>query len=112
MVQVGGPGSKEHPAATHKVLYTYKSLVDCFSHAGFIVEVLEFCDETGVVHYRHWNEIDGRIGRSLRFDTRNSPEKIGMVSIIIDAKKEITIKKWPLDSVHSVNLYVKQVSAG
>ena len=25
---------------------------------------------------------------SLRFDTRNSPTKLGMVSIVIDAKKE------------------------
>jgi predicted SAM-dependent methyltransferase len=34
-----------------------------------------------------WNEADGRIGRSFRFDTRNSVEALGMVSIIVDAKK-------------------------
>lgn len=31
--------------------------------------------------------LHGMIGRFLRFDTRNSPEKLGMVSIIFDAKK-------------------------
>ena len=51
------------------------------------MELLEYCDESGTFHYKYWNEADGKIGRSLRFDTRNSHEKLGMVSIIIDAKK-------------------------
>jgi len=37
------------------------------------------------------NEMDGKIGRSLRFDTRNSINDLRMVSIIIDAKKPIEI---------------------
>ena len=40
---------------------------------------------------KYWNELDGKIGRSLRFDTRNKDGKLGMVSIIIDAKKPIVI---------------------
>lgn len=40
---------------------------------------------------KYWNELDGKIGRSLRFDTRNQDGKLGMVSIIIDAKKPIVI---------------------
>lgn len=36
--------------------------------------------------------MDGKIGRSFRFDTRNSIEGLGMVSIIIDAKKPLIIK--------------------
>jgi len=37
------------------------------------------------------SEMDGKIGRSLRFDTRNSINDLRMVSIIIDAKKPIEI---------------------
>lgn len=91
MVQVGGPGPKDHPAATHKIVYDYKIFKSVFEAAGFQVSLLEYCDEDGDFHYVYWNENDGRIGRSLRFDTRNSIEKLGMVSIIIDAKKPIII---------------------
>lgn len=87
MVKVGGNGDPEHPAFTHKIVYDYVTLKKVFEQAGFEVELLEWCDENGVFHYKYWNESDGRIGRSLRFDTRNSDDKLGMVSIIIDAKK-------------------------
>lgn len=87
MVKVGGNGDPNHPAFSHKIVYDYKQLRTVFEQAGFEVELLEYCDESGVFHYKYWNEEDGRIGRSLRFDTRNSLEKLGMVSIIIDAKK-------------------------
>lgn len=91
MVKVGGPGPVDHPAYTHKIVYDYKSLTEVFEKAGFEVELLEYCDEEGTFHYRYWNPQDGRIGRSLRFDTRNSLEKLGMVSLIIDAKKTLKI---------------------
>ncbi|MEG2786865.1 MAG: hypothetical protein RR942_03505 [Romboutsia sp.] len=48
---------------------------------------MEYCDEDGIFNYKYWNEADGKIGRSFRFDTRNSKDMLGMVSIIIDAKK-------------------------
>lgn len=92
MVRVGGPGPVDHPAYTHKIVYDYKNLVDVFEAAGFEVELLEYCDEEGNFHYKYWNAQDGQIGRSFRFDTRNSVEKLGMVSIVIDAKKSLTIK--------------------
>lgn len=91
LVKIGGPGPIDHPAYTHKILYTYRKLQACFEEAGFIVDLLEYCDEEGNFHYKYWNEIDGKIGRSYRFDTRNSKEKLRMVSIIIDAKKEVVI---------------------
>ncbi|AUN14227.1 class I SAM-dependent methyltransferase [Paraclostridium sordellii] len=81
MVKVGGPGPVDHPAYTHKIVYDYLSFVEVFKAAGFEVELLEYC-----------NEEDGKIGRSFRFDTRNSLEKLGMVSIIIDAKKLMKIE--------------------
>ncbi|MBQ4568961.1 MAG: hypothetical protein IJA62_02705 [Ruminococcus sp.] len=87
LVKVGGNGDPDHPAFTHKILYDYKTLVSVFEQAGFDVELLEWCDEDGEFHYKYWNEADGRIGRSLRFDTRNNGTQLGMVSTIIDAKK-------------------------
>ena len=91
MVKVGGNGNPNHPAFSHKIVYDYKQFCSVFEQAGFEVELLEYCDEKGKFHYKYWNEEDGKIGRSLRFDTRNSLDKLGMVSIIIDAKKVGTI---------------------
>lgn len=91
MVKIGGNGDPNHPAYTHKIVYDYIALKKVFEQAGFVVDLLEYCDENGSFHYKYWNELDGKIGRSFRFDTRNSFEKLGMVSIIIDAKKPIII---------------------
>jgi len=91
VVKIGGPGPIDHPAYTHKIVYDYKTFKNVFEKAGFDVELLEYCDENGAFHYKYWNEADGKIGRSFRFDTRNSMEKLGMVSIIIDAKKPLII---------------------
>jgi predicted SAM-dependent methyltransferase len=92
MVKVGGNGDPSHPSYTHKIVYDYKTLSNIFEKAGFSVELLEYCDEKGYFHYKYWNEADGRIGRSFRYDTRNSNNQLGMVSIIIDAKKPLMIK--------------------
>ncbi len=91
MVKVGGPGPNDHPAYTHKILYDYLTFIEVFEDAGFEVELLEYCDEDGIFHYKYWNEEDGKIGRSYRFDTRNNGNHLGMVSIIIDAKKPLKI---------------------
>ena len=91
MVQLGGPGPADHPAASHKIVYDYRTFVSVFADAGFEVALLEYCDDDGCFHYSYWNPDDGRIGRSWRFDTRNSPAQLGMVSIIVDAKKPLII---------------------
>lgn len=91
LVGIGGPGPKDHPAYTHKVLYTYDKLLEVFESVGFVVKLLEYIDEKGIFHYIYWNAEDGPIGRSLRYDTRNSRERIGMASIIIDAYKPLCI---------------------
>ena len=91
MVKIGGNGDPNHPAFSHKIVYDYKLLKSVFEKAGFEVELLEWCDENGDFHYKYWNESDGKIGRSFRFDTRNSAQKLGMVSIILDAKKPIIV---------------------
>ena len=89
MVKVGGPGHEAHPASAHKIVYDYKTLVNLFESAGFKVTLLEYCDEQGDFHYREWDESKGKICRSYRFDSRNSKDNLGMVSIIIDAVKPI-----------------------
>jgi predicted SAM-dependent methyltransferase len=87
IVQVGGPGPKEHPASSHKVLYTYKTIIKPFIKVGFKVDLLEFCDDNGEFHYKQWNPKEGFIYRSKRFDHRNQSGKLGFVSLIIDVKK-------------------------
>jgi predicted SAM-dependent methyltransferase len=85
--QVGGPGPKDHPAADHKIVYDYKLFTDVFESAGFKVDLLEYCDETGRFHYNQWNLADGVIYRSLMCDHRNKNGEISSVSIVIDAWK-------------------------
>ena len=92
MVKIGGNGDPNHPAFTHKIVYNYKTFCDVFKSAGFEVNLLEYCDEEGIFHYHYWNAMDGKIGRSYRFDTRNSEHQLGMVSIILDAYKVKCIK--------------------
>jgi predicted SAM-dependent methyltransferase len=92
LIQVNGPGPKDHPAATHKVVFDFETARKVFETAGFVVDLLEYCDFDGAFHYRYWNEDDGIIGRSYRFDTRNNENELKMVSIVLDAKKEIIIE--------------------
>jgi predicted SAM-dependent methyltransferase len=90
-VQIGGPGPADHPAASHKIVHNYKTLSTMFKSAGFEVELLEYCDENGAFHYHEWNEKNGFIYRSKRFDHRNRDGKLGFVSLIIDAKKPLKV---------------------
>lgn len=90
-VQIGGPGPPDHPAADHKIVYTYRVFQDVFAQAGFAVDLLEYCDERGRFHYHLWDAADGMIYRSLRFDHRNAGAAIGFVSLILDAKKPSSI---------------------
>ncbi len=86
-VQIGGPGPKDHPAASHKIVHNYKTLTSMFEEAGFKVSLLEFCDENGDFHYNEWDESKGFIYRSKRFDHRNQNGELGFVSLIVDAIK-------------------------
>ena len=87
LVQVGGPGPKDHAAADHKIVYDYKLFTDIFTTAGFEVDLLEYCDEQGRFHYNQWSQEDGPIYRSLRSDHRNQKDQLGFVSLILDARK-------------------------
>ena len=87
IVQVGGPGPKEHPAASHKIVHNYKTLSTIFKIAGYEVNLLEYCDEEGHFHFNEWQEKDGVIFRSKNYDPRNQGDKLGFPSLIIDAVK-------------------------
>lgn len=89
IVQVGGPGPANHPAASHKIVHNHVSLVRMFESAGFKVRLLEYCDEQGDFHFNYWDPEGGFIYRSLRFDHRNKEGKLGFVSLIVDAFKEV-----------------------
>lgn len=88
IVQVGGPGPKDHPAASHKIVYTYDTIAKPFIQAGFKVDLLEYCDKNGDFHFKNWDEKEGFIYRSKRFDHRNQGDELGFVSLIIDVKKK------------------------
>ncbi|HYK73126.1 MAG TPA: methyltransferase domain-containing protein [Pseudoneobacillus sp.] len=87
VVQIGGPGPKDHPAASHKIVHNHKTLTSMFEEAGFEVKLLEYCDEEGQFHYNDWDEKQGFIYRSKRFDHRNQQGQLGFVSLIVDAIK-------------------------
>lgn len=90
-VQVGGPGPVDHPAASHKVLYTWDTLTDVFAQAGFDVRLLEWCDGDGAFHATNWDEREGFVYRSVRFDHRNQDGTIRFASLILDAIKPTSI---------------------
>jgi predicted SAM-dependent methyltransferase len=86
IVKIGGPGPKEHPAASHKIVHNYHTLIKMFEEAGYNVNLLEYCDEDGNFHFKDWNPEDGVIFRSKKFDPRNQ-DKLRFPSLILDATK-------------------------
>lgn len=87
VVKVGGPGPKDHPASSHKIVYDFHTLSELFERVGFKVKLLEYCDENGIFHEADWKGEDGVIFRSKKYDPRNR-EKITVPSLILDAIKE------------------------
>lgn len=86
-IMVRGDVPPDHPAADHKIVYEHRLFVDVFASAGFMVDLLEYCDKDGRFHYHQWDPADGPIYRSLRSDHRNQDGKIGFASLILDAVK-------------------------
>jgi predicted SAM-dependent methyltransferase len=87
LVQVGGPGPADHPAADHRVLYDHRLFTEVFGSARFDVELLEHCDEHGRFHHRPWDPADGPTFRSWRSGPRNAHGELRFVSIIADLWK-------------------------
>lgn len=92
MVQVGGPGPVDHPAADHKVVYDYRTFVPVLASAGFTVTLLEWWDEHSEFHHESWDLSDGPIGRATKLDTRNAAWRSGegppgFTSLLLDATR-------------------------
>jgi predicted SAM-dependent methyltransferase len=81
------PGGIGAGAFDHKVLYTFTSLRDLFLGEGFIVNGLEYFNDSGEFHTQRWNPEDGMIFRSYLHDERNIGGTNAYSSIIIDAHK-------------------------
>lgn len=86
-VKIGGPGPKDHPASSHKIVFNYQTLTEMFKAAGFKVKLLEYCDENGHFYINEWNGHDGVIFRSKKYDPRNQGDQLVCPSLIIDAIK-------------------------
>lgn len=74
----------------HKVIYRWETLTEVFEKVGFEVRLLEWCDDNGTFHSTSWDEEDGFIYRSARFDHHNQDGMLGFVSLILDAVKPFT----------------------
>jgi len=81
------PGGMGDGADDHKILYTYKIMIERLKKAGFKVQLLEYWDENGEFHFAEWSDEGGRIVRSKRFDKRNQNGKLNYTSLIVDAIK-------------------------
>jgi predicted SAM-dependent methyltransferase len=85
-VKVNGTGPD---AADHKVLYTIDTLQPVLEAAGFEVRPLEYSDAAGAFHAADWSDDNGRVIRSRRYDSRNTPTAIRYSSLIVDALKPV-----------------------
>jgi predicted SAM-dependent methyltransferase len=81
------PGGIGPGALDHKVLYTFATLNKLFTSQGFIVNGLEYFNNSGDFIANHWKNEDGLIHRSFLNDERNRGGVNKYSSIIIDAYK-------------------------
>lgn len=78
-----GPGSDDH-----KVLYTIEVLQKMLEDAGFTVKPLEYFNKNGEFIFNEWSTDQGKIHRSMRFDSRNQGSTLSYTSLIVDAYKK------------------------
>ncbi len=82
MFDLGGIGPG---ALDHKVLYTFATLNELFTNQGFVVNGLEYFNDSGDFIANHWKNEGGSIHRSFLNDERNRGGVNKYSSIIIDA---------------------------
>jgi len=77
------------PRDGHKVVFTIDNLVPLLESVGFQVTPLEYFDANEEFHARPWDEREGHIKRSIRFDDQVAFKRGEMyyTSIIVDARK-------------------------
>ena len=77
------------PNDGHKMLYDIDSLTAMLQGVGFETTPLEYFDAQEQFHAIAWDQNDGMIRRSVRFDTQQAFQRDGLfyTSLIIDARK-------------------------
>lgn len=82
-------GEVTPPKDGHKILFTVDNLVPLLASLGFSAVPLEYFDADETFHAHPWDERDGFIKRSCRFDDQQAFQRDDMfyTSLIVDAKK-------------------------
>lgn len=77
------------PKDGHKMLFTVEDLMKRLVQTGFDVTPLEYFDAKEEFHCYPWDETDGLIRRSARYDTqeRFKRGRLYYTSLIVDARK-------------------------
>jgi predicted SAM-dependent methyltransferase len=77
------------PNDGHQVFYNIDTLTSLLSSLGFTVTPLEYFDANERFHARPWDENEGMIMRSVRFDTQKDFQRgdLFYTSLIVDARK-------------------------
>jgi predicted SAM-dependent methyltransferase len=78
------------PNDGHKMLYNVDSLGTLLRSVGFQTTPLEYFDAQEQFHAIAWDEKDGMIMRSVRFDTQQAFQRDGLfyTSLIVDARRQ------------------------
>jgi len=78
------------PNDGHKVLYNIDTLTALLQSVGFRTTPLEYFDAQERFHAVTWDENDGMIYRSVRFDSQQEFQRDGLfyTSLIVDARKQ------------------------
>lgn len=78
------------PNDGHKVLYNIDTLTRVLQSAGFHTTPLEYFDAQERFHAVPWDENEGKIYRSVRFDSQQAFQRDGLfyTSLIVDARKQ------------------------
>lgn len=78
------------PADGHKMLFTIDTLTAMLRSVGFATTPLEYFDADERFHAFAWDQNEGMIMRSVRFDTQQEFQRDGLfyTSLIVDARKQ------------------------
>lgn len=78
------------PHDGHKVLYNIDTLTALLKSVGFSTTPLEYFDKKEQFHAVPWNQNEGMIHRSVRFDSQQAFQRDGLfyTSLIVDARKQ------------------------
>lgn len=79
------------PNDGHQVFYTVETLTALLSSLGFVVTPLEYFDREEEFHACPWDEREGMIQRSVRFDSQKDFQRgdLFYTSLIVDARKPV-----------------------